>query len=563
MQAKLVFPDKTLTDADLFEGVTQIEDLGAGGDLQYGTAAMGEVSFSCIEKLTEGESFTLFFDQSEDGAGEYRQAGIYTVSSCKKNGGRYTVVAHDDMALFEVDVSAWVNGLTYPITLYALLSSLCGHIGVTLPTAAIPNGEREIPKNFSASGITGRQVLSWIAGAAACFAVFRADGKLYLSGYSAAEIALDETNTTEYIAEEYTTDPIDRVQVRSAEADIGVVVGDGENTYLVEANPLLLAETDAELRPFAETIYTMVSNLAHVPYSCHMLSDNGVQVGDIITIDGAVSYVMRMERTPSGVTISATGDKRRTVQGSDTNAEIIALRGKTNELTRTVEENALKIADAEGNLSLLSQTVSGFETRIENAEGEVTLLSATVDGLSTRVSDAEGNISNLDLTASSLASRITNAEGDISTLEQTASNISARVGQNEVAISNLGIQLTGYVTFSNLSTAGQTTINGSNITTGTITAITLSGCRFVSANSMSGGTTMELDGGMLMFYDLYGNVIGGVYANGSGRLMAYGTNGNILTLGSGSQIAYGSSYYDIIHAGNISNYISNVYAVFG
>ncbi|MBQ8396708.1 MAG: hypothetical protein IJX53_00740 [Clostridia bacterium] len=563
MREKLVFDDKTVTGEDLFEGVTQIEDVGSGGDLQYGTAAMGEVSFSTMTKLAEGEQFSLFFDQTEDGTGEFVQAGTYYVSSCKNNGGRYAVVAHDSMALFEVDVSAWVNGLTYPITLYALLSSLCGHIGVTLATASIPNGEREIPKNFSASGITGRQVLSWIAAAAACFALFRADGKLYLSGYSAAEIALDETNTTEYIAEGYTTDLIDRVQVRSAEADIGVVVGDGENAYIVESNPLLLAETDAELRPFAETIYTMVSNLAHVPYSCHMLSDNGVQVGDIITIDGAVSYVMRIERTPSGVTISATGDKRRAVQGSDTNAEIIALRGKTNELTRTVEENTLRIADAEGNLSQLSQTVSGFDARIENAEGEITTLSATVAGLSTRVTDAEGNISNLDLTASSLASRITNAEGDISTLEQTASNISARVGQNEVAISNLGIQLTGYVTFSNLSTAGQTTINGANITTGTITAITLSGCRFVSANSASGGTTMELDGGMLMFYDLYGNVIGGVYANGSGRLMAYGTNGNILTLGSGSQIAYGSSYYDIIHAGNISNYISNVYAVFG
>lgn len=562
MRAKLVFPDKTLTDADLFEGVTQIEDLGAGGDLQYGTAAMGEVSFSCMNKLAEASRFTLFFDQSEDGTGEYRQAGIYTVSSCKKSGGRYAVVAHDDMALFEVDVSAWVNGLSYPITLYALLSALCGHIGVTLATASIPNGEREIPKNFSASGITGRQVLSWIAGAAACFAVFRADGKLYLGGYSAAEIALDETNTTEYIAEEYTTDPIDRVQVRSAEADIGVVVGDGENTYLVEANPLLLAETDAELRPFAETIYTMVSGLAHVPYSCSMLSDNGVRVGDSITIDGAVSYVMRMERTPSGVTISATGDKRRTVQGNETNAEIIALRGKTNELTRTVEENTLRIADAEGNLSLLSQTVSGFEARIENAEGEITTLSATVDGLEARVSDAEGNITALSVTASGLSSRVSGAEGDISALEQTAANISARVGQNEVAISNLGIQLTGYVTFSNL-TDGVTTISGSNITTGVIEAITLRGCRFESANSTNGASVMTLDGGMLMFYDLYGNTIGGMFADGMGRLSLYGANGNILTLGSGSQIYFGNNYYDIIHAGNISSYINDVWAVFG
>ncbi len=559
MRAKLIFTDKTLTDADLFDGVTQIEDVGAGGDLQYGTAAMGEVSFSTMKKITDGERFVLSFDQSEDGLGEFLQAGIYYVSSCKSNGGRYAVMAHDGMALFEVDVSAWLNGLSYPITLYTLLSSLCTHIGVTLATVSIPNGEREIPKNFSASGITGRQVLAWIADAAACFAVFRADGKLYLGGYSAIEIALDKSNTTEYIAEEYTTDRIDRVQVRSAEADIGVVVGTGQNAYVVESNPLLLAETDAELRPFAETIYSLVSTLQHVPYTCYMLTDNGVQIGNIITIDGAVSYVMRIERTPGGVMISATGDKRRTAQGNETNTEIIRLRGKTNELTRTVEENTLRIADAEGNVSLLSQTVSGFDARIENAEGKVTTLSATVNGLDTRVSDAEGNVSALGLTVDGLSTRVSDAEGNISTLEQTSSGISARVGQNEAAISNIGIQLTGYVTFSNLTTSGQTIINGDNINTGTIKAITLEGCTFKSTNGL--GYLMQLDGGSLLFKN--GSILVAEFGVYDGRAVLGAYNGFVLTFEGNPQIESGGSYYENIHAGNIGSYVSSVYAVFG
>lgn len=561
MREKLIFADKTLTSADLFDGVSHTVDLGAGGDLQYGTAAMGEVTFSCIDGLDEGERFTLFFDETEDGSGDFAQAGIFTVTSCKKNSGLYIVEARDDMALFEIDVAEWLNGLSYPITLYALLISLCGHIGVELATESIPNGEREIPKNFSAVGITGRQVLAWIADAAACFAVFRADGKLYVEGYKASKVVLDETNTTEYIAEAYTTDPIDRVQVRSAEADIGVVVGDGENAYIVESNPLLLAETDAELRPFAETIYAQVSTLTHVPYTCSMFDGNGVKAGDIITIDGAVSYVMRFARTPSGVTISATGDKRRAAQGSEQNAEIIALRGKTNELTRTVEETRSELADAEGNLSVLSQTVAGFETRIEDAEGQVTTLSATVSGLSTRVSNSEGDIASLELTASGLSSRISSAEGDISTLEQTAATISARVGQNEVAISNIGIQLTGYVTFANLSTAGQTVINGGNITTGTISAITLSGCRFVSSSS-SGVFTMTLDNAELIFSSL-GTSVGGMYVADNGRFFVSALSGYTLTLQGSPQVYYNSGFYDIIHAGNIANYITSVPAVFG
>ena len=45
-----------------------------------------------------------------------------------------------------------------------------------------------------------------------------------------------------------------------------------------------------------------------------------------------------------------------------------------------------------------------------------------------------------------------------------------------VVVSSKSISFSGMVTFSDLSTAGQTTINGSNITTGTIDAIDIYGC---------------------------------------------------------------------------------------
>jgi hypothetical protein len=119
--------------------------------------------------------------------------------------------------------------------------------------------------------------------------------------------------------------------------------------------------------------------------------------------------------------------------------------------------------------------------RIANDEDDIAQLSLTAQGLTTQISDAEGNISALDATATSLTSRVSTAEGNISTVTQTADKInwvvksgtsSANFLLTDRAISLVAneIDLSGYVTISNLQTSGMTTINGDNIVTGTISA---------------------------------------------------------------------------------------------
>ena len=107
--------------------------------------------------------------------------------------------------------------------------------------------------------------------------------------------------------------------------------------------------------------------------------------------------------------------------------------------------------------------------------------------MTSRISDAEGNISTLQQTATSLTSRISDAEGNISTLTQTVNGMTLSVSNgsssstikllaNGVLLSSQSISFSGMVTFTDLSTSGWTTINGDNITTGTIEAIDIYGC---------------------------------------------------------------------------------------
>ena len=100
----------------------------------------------------------------------------------------------------------------------------------------------------------------------------------------------------------------------------------------------------------------------------------------------------------------------------------------------------------------------------------------------------------------------------VSQTYETIADAAGKVGSNEI-ISKINqtseqitidankVNLTGYITATNLSTAGQTTINGGNITTGSI-----------SANRISGGT-LTLGGqnntnGTLVIKDANGNAVG-------------------------------------------------------
>lgn len=166
----------------------------------------------------------------------------------------------------------------------------------------------------------------------------------------------------------------------------------------------------------------------------------------------------------------------------------------------------IQLADDEQRITALQVTAQGLSARISDAEGNITALTATSTSLTSRISSAEGSISTLQQTATSLTSRISDAEGNISTLSQTvngmtlsvsngSSSSTIRLMANGVQLSSQSIYFSGMVTFTDLSTSGWTTINGDNITTGTIEAIDIYGCNIegstfrsiLRANSAIGG----------------------------------------------------------------------------
>jgi hypothetical protein len=159
-----------------------------------------------------------------------------------------------------------------------------------------------------------------------------------------------------------------------------------------------------------------------------------------------------------------------------------------------------------------------------------------------------------------LSSRITDAEGKVSTIEQTANSISAIVGQQGIKITELSTELSGTVKFTNL-TDGVTEISGSNIKTGTINAIDITGCTITSSGAVSSTTgfvpaTATLSSSVLQFLSVnsYGGTTVATISAADG--MTISCNQSIFINGGGSLIALQNGMVGISALGNIEIYRS-------
>lgn len=196
----------------------------------------------------------------------------------------------------------------------------------------------------------------------------------------------------------------------------------------------------------------------------------------------------------------------------------------------------LQLKDEEGNMASLIAEVDSLSSRLTDTEGNVSSLVQTTTSLSTRMTDAEGNIGTLQLTATSLQTSVSSLDGEVTKITQTVNGLELSVTNGEdssvlrlmsgsAQLSSATIEITGMVTFSDLSnTGGKTVINGGNVSTGTISAINIEGCNitgsiFKTILSSSGNV-----GGEVKMY--YINDVSDNYLAGGLRLDSDGGNGD-------------------------------------
>lgn len=249
--------------------------------------------------------------------------------------------------------------------------------------------------------------------------------------------------------------------------------------------------------------------------------------------------------------------------------------GEITDLTVSGGYLASRISSAEGNISILAQTDESLSSRITSAEGDISNLTQTSSSLTSRISNTEGEVSSLSQTVGSFSSRISDAEGSVSSLYQTVNGMTLSVSNGEssstisliadgAVISSGNIILSGFVTFADLSTSGSTTINGDNITTGTLNVdlikpnngVYVSFSHPVAASSFNShyftlGENAEIClGNSSTSSDIVNNYPGAIVLEGTTIIHP---NAYAYTYKNGS---YG--FYEVITAANIEDYLSDV-----
>lgn len=529
MKNKLVFSSGiTITDSNIRGGVKYTQNINPNTDFTIGCASSAEIVFDYdnrnndVSQYVEDGVFNYYIQQANDI--DWRLIGKFYIQSSEVKKNLINIRAYDAMIKTEAYIDSFIDGLTFPLTTTSLFTKLCSFLGVSCGgiDTGLVNRTFNIQDNFQAINITGRQVIQYIAEACAGYAVADTSGAICIKDYKFVNTELNNSNYVSYTKANYTVDKIKGLTIRTTQDDIGVSYGATEgNVYIIQNNPLFYAENDSQLSDVAYNLYMKISFMSgYVPASLNLLQDFGLNCGQIFKINGNKFILMKKEITASGTTFECYGNKQREKQESNLNSEIVALRGKTNELYRDLEQTKSTLTDtANGLKSQITQTASDIRTEISNTKkGLETKIEQTAEGINSTVSSQGQQITQLQQTTNSISSTVSSQGQTITEIKQDLDGISltynskngtASITIGDVTVSKLvdgnyvdkavaGINLNGYVQFTDLSTPGSTTISGSNITTGTISAdrINMTGAITWSDLSTSVKNTINSAGGI-------------------------------------------------------------------
>lgn len=458
-----------ITNTELHQEKFELtESLCSESELTFGACEAGMIKFTVSNVFLPMKGKWLTAKMTLDGHEDKPfQIGRYKVYSDTPTADRTCrdVVAYDDLYdILSSDVADWYNQILpkkdSTVTLKQFRDSFFNHFGVEQEEVSLVNDEMIIEKTVevkaSSSGssdtaetntigeaISGKEVLSCILEINGCMGNIGRDGKfryVYLTQeiqglypandlYPADDLYPRNPKSTsisksQYISaqyEDYIVRTINKLQIREKENDIGVIVGDGGNTYVIEGNFLVYGKGTKELNEIGEKTLSKIKGIIYRPFSADCKGNPCLEVGDAVRLTTKYELIETyiLKRTLKGIQalrddLEADGEEYRTSKVNGIQRSILQLKGKSNTLERSIEETKSTIVDVEKGLqSQITQTATEIRSEVKN----------TTDGLSSRITQNSESIT-------AEVSRAKNAEGTLSSkITQTAESITAEVNR--------------------------------------------------------------------------------------------------------------------------------------
>lgn len=443
-----------ITNTELHQEKFELtESLCSEQELTFGSCEAAMIKFTVSNTFLPMKGRWMTVRMSLGGHADIPfQFGRYKVDSDTPTADRTCrdVVAYD--ALYDIlnaDVAAWYNtvfpshkeqqkdkdGKTTTVTVYDPVTmkqfrdSFFKHFGIEQADIILVNDGMSIEKTVAVTAssetssdteesstigesMSGKEVLSCICEINGCMGHMGRDGKfhyIYLEQeiqglyprkdlYPADNLYPRDPKSTQigkgfYVTatyEDYLVKTINKLQIREQKNDIGVIVGTGDNAYVIEDNFLVYGKGSKELKGIAKNVLSKIRGIIYRPFTADCKGNPCLEVGDAVRLPTRYelieSYIFK--RTLKGIQalrddLEADGEEHRTNGANGIQKSILKLKGKSNVLERTIEKTQSTITDVEKELqSQITQTASEIRTEVKN----------TTDGLSSRIIQNADNI---------------------------------------------------------------------------------------------------------------------------------------------------------------------------
>ena len=375
----------TLTNAEYqTETMTITESICDEQELRFGCCNASSFEIKVLDTIENFKGKKMKVSSLLAGQDEPYQLGEYKVYSDKPTADRLykDIVAYDAMYdILNAEVSRWYNSLAFPMKLRQFRNSFCAYVGVEQEEITLVNDDMVIEKTIDPEELPGKTVIEAICEINGCFGHIGRNGKLryvvleqMIEGlypadelypaddlYPADPMGTTEVSRNNYIScqyEDFIVQHIDKLQIRQEENDIGAIAGTGDNCYIIEDNFLVYGKSAADLQTIADNVLSVIGVVWYRPAQVEARGNPCLEVGDGIllhtTREDVYTYIL--QRTLKGIqalrdSYTAEGEEYRTGQVNGLQKQIIQLKGKTNVLTRTVDETRLEMKDINQNLS--------------------------------------------------------------------------------------------------------------------------------------------------------------------------------------------------------------------
>lgn len=405
--------------------------------------------------IAQGQTLTYYKVDADTSA--ETKIGIYTCEKPEKDGGnKYKVTAYDNITKLDIDVSDWLNALKFPMTIEAFADSLAAKCGLTFKNIPPINGDYTV-QAFTSNSTTGRALMKMVAQATGSFIRATSSGELEYAWYvtnSELSIATNKSDglyfhkaaydkgnkilrdrqvvrlrtadvvyqpkSTPYFSgqltfSDFTVSAIDKVQVKQSDDDVGVIYptdATGTNALVISANKLLVADSDATLRPYVKNLYDRLNNIVYVPCSNIQTPETlDIRAGDIVTVtDGKrefVTWITSVKHSGNKCTFESVGSINRSTTTA-VNSSSYSTARKMLEISTSIDGLNVKASQLDTKIDTKTDELGNkIETATRTMTEQYSELKQTYDGISTRVGKVEKKTDALGQEISSAESNMT------------------------------------------------------------------------------------------------------------------------------------------------------------